>query len=217
MTGPKSLVTCRRGFTLVELLVVMTLLGLIATALFGGLRFGVRAWETGGARSAAFAEIEIAQSLLRRLLEQSLSLEDEEGFSTFLGEKDRVQFTAPAPAQFSLGGIYLFELVTEADEEHRKLVLRWELYRTENLEEPFENEDTTDQRTLIHNVEEIEFGYYGEPEENDRDDAKWHDTWEEANLPPGLVSVKLELAKQDPRDWPELRVAPKTGFGAVFQ
>ena len=59
----------RRGFTLVELLVVMTLLGLIATALFGGLRFGVRAWESGGARSAAFAEIEIAQSLLRRLLE----------------------------------------------------------------------------------------------------------------------------------------------------
>ena len=217
MTGPRPLATCRRGFTLVELLVVMTLMSLIAVALFGGLRFGARVWESGGARSAAFAEIEITQSLLRRLLEQSLSLEDKEGYATFLGEKDRVQFTAPAPTQFSLGGIYLFELVTEADEEHRKLVLRWELYRAENLDEPFENEDTTDQRTLIHNVEEIEFGYYGEPEEDERDNAQWYDTWEEADLPPSLVSMKLELAKQDPRDWPELRVAPKTGFGAVFQ
>ena len=33
------------GFTLIELLVALTLLGLISVVLFGGLRFGTRAWE----------------------------------------------------------------------------------------------------------------------------------------------------------------------------
>lgn len=206
----------RRGFTLVELIVVMTLVGLIAAALFGGLRFGARAWEIGATRSAAFSEIEIGQALLRRMLEQSLSLADEEGNSTFVGQQDSIQFTAPAPAQFSLGGIYLFELSTKPDEEHEKLVLRWQLYRPEILEEPFEDAETTDQRTLIHNVEAIRFGYYGTPDD-DRSDPQWFDDWKEAELPPSLISVKLEMAEKDPRHWPELHVAPRTGFGAVLQ
>ena len=33
------------GFTLVELLVATTLLALLSVVLFGGLRFGARAWE----------------------------------------------------------------------------------------------------------------------------------------------------------------------------
>ena len=170
----------------------------------------------GNARSAAFSEIEIGQALLRRLLEQSLSLEDEEGNATFVGREDSIQFTAPAPAQFSLGGVYLFELATAEDEEHDKLVLRWQLYRPENLDEPFQDEETTDQRTLIHGVEAIRFGYYGMPDEGSGD-AQWDDDWNEAQLPPSLISVKLEMAEGDQRRWPELQVAPKTGFGAVLR
>ncbi len=33
------------GFTLVELLVAMTLLAFLSITLFGGLRFGARSWE----------------------------------------------------------------------------------------------------------------------------------------------------------------------------
>ena len=33
------------GFTLIELLVTLTLVGLISLVLFGGLRFGTRAWD----------------------------------------------------------------------------------------------------------------------------------------------------------------------------
>jgi prepilin-type N-terminal cleavage/methylation domain-containing protein len=37
------------GFTLLELLVAITLLGLLMAALFGGLRLGARVWETADA------------------------------------------------------------------------------------------------------------------------------------------------------------------------
>ena len=35
------------GFTLLELLIAITLLGLILVLLFGGLRLGMRSWDAG--------------------------------------------------------------------------------------------------------------------------------------------------------------------------
>ena len=221
MSGAEFPCRGRRGFTLVEMLVVMTLLGLISVALFGGLRFGARVWESGDRRSAAFAEIEIAQSLLRRLLEQTVALSDPEDFSSFVGEEEWLRFTAPAPSQFNLGGIYVFELRGEEDEVHKKLVLRWQLYREETLEDAFENEAEEDssvggRRTLLRGVEEIRFSYFGTPEAND-DDPRWYDVWVEAEQPPSFVSIKLGMAPEDPRSWPELQVAPRTVSSVVFQ
>lgn len=86
------------GFTLVELPVAMTLLGLIFVALFGGLRFGTRTWEVGNERSEAFAEVEVVQSLLRRQLAQAVMLRVPKGHEpVFLGEEDRLGFAAPGP------------------------------------------------------------------------------------------------------------------------
>ena len=45
MTRAMMLSQGAAGFTLVELLVAMTLLGFLTVLLFGGLRFGTRAWE----------------------------------------------------------------------------------------------------------------------------------------------------------------------------
>jgi prepilin-type N-terminal cleavage/methylation domain-containing protein len=57
------------GFTLLELLVAMTLLGLLMTVVFGGLRFGARAWERAETDSSGTDEIRLAQSILRHELE----------------------------------------------------------------------------------------------------------------------------------------------------
>jgi prepilin-type N-terminal cleavage/methylation domain-containing protein len=42
---PVSSLAADAGLTLLELLVAITLLGLLMAALFGGLRLGARAWE----------------------------------------------------------------------------------------------------------------------------------------------------------------------------
>jgi general secretion pathway protein J len=226
MSGAEFLRGGRGGFTLIEILVVMTLLGLMAVALFGGLRFGARVWESGDQRSAAFAEVEIAHSLIRRLLEQAMPLEYVDGsssFATFIGDEESIQFTAPAPAQFNLGGIYLFELGLEPGEEHEKLVLRWRLYRSESLDESFEDEEsegeekaTHGQRTLLQNLEAVRFNYFGSPEA-DEDDLDWRDTWDEAVGLPRLVSVELTLPREDSRHWPLLQVAPQAGSAMIYK
>ena len=59
------------GFTLVELLVAITLLGLIAVALSGALRFGARVWDVGTERGAQSSRVEAAQNFLRRRIAEA--------------------------------------------------------------------------------------------------------------------------------------------------
>ncbi len=53
------------GFTLVELLVAMTLLGFLTVLLFGGLRFGTRVWER---TQQSYVDEKVLQSISRFLL-----------------------------------------------------------------------------------------------------------------------------------------------------
>ena len=97
-----------RGFTLLELLVAMTLLGLLAGLLFGGLSFGVRVWEKGDAELQKMAELQIAQGLIRRLISRArisdlAEIEDDDA-AMFEGTADAVRFIGPAPAQSLPGG-----------------------------------------------------------------------------------------------------------------
>lgn len=206
------------GFTLVELLVAMTLIGLMFVALFGGLQFGTRVWEAGVVRGEEFAEVEVTQALLRRQLDQLLplpGLDEEDEEISFSGEEERLTFTAPAPSQFGLGGLYYFDLFAERAERGQRLVLRWQLYRPDR-DEPFDDEESQ-QRTLLEDIEAIQFRYYGDPElleVGERlDKGEWRERWVGAALPPQLIAVRIAFPENDIRYWPELIIAPRATTG----
>jgi len=199
------------GFTLVELLVAMTLLGLIFVALFGGLRFGTRTWETGNERSEAFAEVELMQSLLRRQLAQAVMLRVPKGAeAVFVGEGDRLGFAAPGPSQTGVGGLYLFEVFTEPSDENHRLVLRWQIHRPE-LEFPLDGE-ASKRRVLLENVEGLRFSYFGDTEK--KNDVQWNDSWSGLDVLPKLVSIQVALPSGDGRYWPDLIVSPRSTSSA---
>jgi prepilin-type N-terminal cleavage/methylation domain-containing protein len=60
--------TAPKGFTLLELLLSMTIMAVIAAICFGVFRMGVRAWEKGETRVAANQRLRIIPELLRRQL-----------------------------------------------------------------------------------------------------------------------------------------------------
>lgn len=60
------------GFTLLELLVALTVLGVLMVLMFGGLRFGARVWESGDASLRAMAEMQTAAGLIRRQISQAM-------------------------------------------------------------------------------------------------------------------------------------------------
>ena len=61
----KSKPTAPAGFTLLELLVAIAIMGLLGAAMAGGVRFGLTAWQTGGEQTEALMDGRSLHGLLR--------------------------------------------------------------------------------------------------------------------------------------------------------
>ena len=62
------------GFTLLELLIAITLMGLILVVLYSGLRLGLNSSESGGQRAEATDRLRLVHEFLRRQLAQSMTV-----------------------------------------------------------------------------------------------------------------------------------------------
>ena len=208
------------GFTLIELLVALTLLGLISVVLFGGLRFGTRAWEAGNLRAEQLAQVQAVQALLRRRIAQALppepeAVEDEARRAGFSGGPDALQFLAAVPSRAGVGGIYAFDLAVIEDgapgEGGVRLEFTWRLYRADDQAERGDPPEAGlgGRRVLIDGLARAQFRYFGALDSGGI--ADWRDRWEaEAGLP-GLIAIEVEFPEGDGRAWPVLQVAPKMG------
>jgi len=211
------------GFTLIELLVALTLLGLISVVLFGGLRFGTRAWEAGNLRAEQLAQVQAVQALLRRRIAQALppgpeaagDAGDEARRKVFSGESDALQFLAAVPSRAGVGGIYAFDLAVIEDGAPGgagvRLEFTWRLHRADDEAERGEPPEAGlgGRRVLIEGLASARFSYFGAPGPGQA--ADWRDRWEaEAGLP-GLIAIEAEFPEGDRRAWPVLHVAPKLG------
>jgi len=202
------------GFTLVELLVAMTLLAFLSIALFGGLRFGARSWEAVVDSSAGRDHIVSTQTFLRDRLGQ-LTLPGPAGRRRLANDADaddaglergpeRLEFAAPWLSALSLGGLYRFTLWHE-DTGDGRLMLSWQPAEADPdaLEELG---DLAGERILLDGVAEFSLSYYGAPDEDA--EPEWLDQWENPDAPPLLVRVDLAFADAR-RVWPVFIVAPK--------
>ena len=202
-----------KGFTLVELLVVMTLFGLLSLALVGGLRFGTRAWEAGAARGQALSEIEIMQGVIRRQLGEVIQPELE-GAETpesviFAGAADSLELFTYFPGHRGVGGRNYFRLAILPNDKLMRLDLSWRLYRADGslYENPGDDGDSGEERQLIVGIESAEFSYFGA---SDRDrEPDWQDRWDLEEKLPDLVALRITFPPGDRRYWPELIVAPR--------
>jgi len=86
-----------RGFTLLELLVVITVLGLLMVALTNGVRFAGRAWELQQQHSQREGDLDAVHNMLRQLIASGYA---------FKAIAKEVKFVAPLPAALNRGGLY---------------------------------------------------------------------------------------------------------------
>lgn len=212
----------QRGFTLVELLVSMALLGLISVAMAGSLRFGARVWDTGAERGEWINRAEITQNFLRRHIGQAAAArpagrgtrtreardQAPDAFNdapeqAFSGASDRLRFVAPAPVQAGIGGFSRFDVFVSGGVESRSLVL------SIGLGDVAESGEAADRRVLIEGIETAAFRYYGALEEGREPD--WHDEWTDPERLPALVALRVSFPEGDRRPWPELVIALRLG------
>lgn len=190
------------GFTLVELLVATTLLALLSVVLFGGLRFGARAWEAGGESIERTVEVEAAQELLRRTLLEAVPFAPAGPSQqpALAGQPNRISFFAPMPRHLGLGGPARFSIWLDAA---GRLSLAWEPRRPERkLDAPFAG----DPAIVLQNVQGLSLSYYGPAQAGEP--PAWHASWNGPSLPQ-LIRIEVGFDVTDRRRWPELVIAPR--------
>lgn len=191
------------GFTLLELLVAMTLMALLSLVLFGGFRFGTRAWDRAETSTANSNEIRraqgaIADELSRAYPEMDVSdplnphivFSGEAGAVTFLGP-DRMRDGAMAITTLSKQGDTLALTATP------------ELAR--------DPRGQTVTRKLLGHVKGFELSYFGATAPNDP--PRWLSRWHDRSRLPQLIRVRAVLDHARP-GWTEMIVVPRIAADA---
>ncbi|HLG90394.1 MAG TPA: prepilin-type N-terminal cleavage/methylation domain-containing protein [Alphaproteobacteria bacterium] len=192
-----------QGFTLVELLIAITLFALLSTLLFGSLRFGTRATDSGTARMERTAELATATNFLRNQLSDAQPLPMSDGGNqsvAFDGEPDSLEFVGLPPAYLAPGGWHVLQLVTEKQGRRSRLMLRMRLIFTDGRSAAVSDARSS---VLLDHVKMVEFAYFGALENEEK--PEWHERWQGAPHLPRLVRLRITFA--DGEEAPDLIIA----------
>ncbi len=195
-----------RGFTLIEVMLAISLVALVMAMAYGGFRAAVRASHTGEVIIEENNRLRVVQQFVRRqlMLAQALAIEEDETNGErirFLGERDRVRFVSPMPGYLSYGGSYVQQFSIERGTEGYELVY---YYAMLNGYEPGDLE-AHDGIVLLEGLSRGEFHFLGmNPEDQE---VFWADYWELPEELPMAVAVEIDLQREHGQIWPDL-VAP---------
>ena len=205
-----------RGFTLLEVLVAVTVMGLILTAAFGALRMGSRSWEAGIARAAQTEERRAVASFLQRQFGQALPLTWPRQSTTnrgnplaFEGSSGQVRFIAPPPQHQGGAGLFEFALTAERSEPGgaAQLVLSYAPFDPGATR--FRGPGAGQRVVLVEGLKSASFAYYGAPDPKEQ--PAWQAQWDrDAKALPQILRVQMETGDEG-HQWPELMLALHVG------
>lgn len=199
----------QQGFTLLELLISITLLGMILVLLFGGLRLGVRSWDAVQQQVDNLNTVRAVESFLRREMAQTQPYRWKTGTGqrlAFLGERSKVNFVAQLPARIGGGGLYAISLEIENSASGKRLV--WRHLPLSPLVQDFavvsQAREIVLAGTELNAVDDIWLTYFGRA--NDAAAPTWLDRWESDTRLPMLIKIQVRFANGS--EWPDFVVAP---------
>jgi len=194
-----------KGFTLIEVLISLTILSLIMGVVMGGFRLGSRSWKKGEERLEEQQRMRCVFSLLIQDIKSCILLKrpaDPEASGSqknrrnqpvvFIGEADKLKFVTTASGigpQVKKGTLREVSYCLSYEEDKPGLVMGERPWLYQN---PFEDEDVSlgeespgpppSTYSLYPDVVDIVFQYYGvkeihrRPTERDAE-PEWHDDW----------------------------------------
>jgi len=216
MNSPSAIQSRRTaGFTLVELLLAITLMSILLGLTYTGLRAATRSAERGEKILAVGGEIRAAHQFVRRQINQMLPLpfavEDEgEGMRIiFLGDSQRIQYVAPMPGYLGAGGpqVQLLELANGRDSG----VLQF----SNSLLQGFEQEHLYDRAPvkLLWNVDSAGFEFLGRDEDGEL--TGWVSSWDRPDVLPVAIRLNLDFGAESTLRWPDMVAGVRIDESAV--
>ncbi len=202
------------GFTLLELLIALALLGLISALLYGSLSLSANSWERGEAKVEQVTDMRLTEEMLRQMLSAQHPLRFHKVVDQpmyFAGGTDSLSFAAALPSRAG-GGMYYFRLaVAPAGDRSRLTLARVIPDYAANVLPDFQGADSS---VLAEDIAEVRFGYFGrDPDASDASEPTWRDRWDDPQILPQLIRIDVKPKKGE--TWPtmivEPRIAPAAG------
>ena len=191
------------GFTLLEMVVVVAVLGLLMVGLTHGVRTGLALWEAQSRRVGDTAELDAAARILRSLLTgitPSVATPGTGGAVQLKGTTENLVFVGDLPT--GLGTTQRADITLELN--RGKLVLSWTPHRHELTTAEAPNPIQTE---LVGNVDNLDLAYWGTPPGGK--EAGWQPQWDGPAIPE-LIRVRLVFGEKDRRRFPDLIAAPQS-------
>jgi general secretion pathway protein J len=191
------------GFTLLETLVVVVVLGLLIAGLAHGVRAGLALWSAQQRRVSETAELDAGARILRSLL-TGIAVSPAGGIGgtaateMFQGDAERLSFIGDLPT--GLGPTRRADI--QISLRKRDLVLTWAPHLHEI---PLGSPPAPTETELVADVAQLDIAYWGASTPDQP--AVWQTQWA-GPAPPALVRIRLIFPKGDQRHWPDLIAAP---------
>jgi general secretion pathway protein J len=193
------------GFTLLEILVVVVVLGFLVVGLTQGVRAGMALWHAQQLRVGETAELDASARVLRTLLTGAAAATPG-GFGPgaaaggqIKGDANHLSFVGDLPT--GLGMTRRADISIELRDE--RLVLRWTPHLHEISFGPPPQPTVTE---LISGVARLEIAFWGTTTPDQP--AAWQTRWD-GPAAPGLIRIRVVFAKGDRRHWPDLIATPE--------
>ena len=202
------------GFTLVELLLALTLMSMLLALAYGGLRAATRATDRGQTILEDSSRIRMAHQFVRKQLNQASPLvfavsEDGEERTVFVGGADHIRFVAPMPGYLGFGGPQVQELAIVPGQDHLELVLNHALLQ--GFEEPRLYD--RDPILLLEDIESARFSFLGRDENGEL--SGWTSSWQDVNVLPESIALEIEFIDDVYIQWPLLTASVRIDPAAL--
>jgi general secretion pathway protein J len=191
------------GFTLLEILVALVVLGLLLATLAQGMDLGLRAVTLGRRVGGGSSGLEATDLALRQLLARTSPADRLTQDRAFVGTPHGMAFTTTLPAE--MGTALGTAEPVEADVSLQvvggnRLVLRWLPHHRFWMS----GAPPPSAVTLLSGIDGLDLDYF-QPTANGHG-GRWLAAWNFAGPPP-LVRIRVRFPDGDARHWPDMVAA----------
>jgi general secretion pathway protein J len=212
-SGSLNLAPCTlylRGFTLIEVLIAMTLLSIMVVLLFSSLKICADSWERGENKITDVNEVAVVYNFFQRHLSIAKPLWNnfsakEKTFS-FQGKAQSLQFVSVFPASAGRSGLQLFSIELQKEDDYQVIKVTITPFFPVVEGEEWHKEEVS----LISHVSDFKLAYFGSVDGESGD--IWQDEWLDKEVLPRLVKINIKL--DNDIYWPEMIIDLKV-TGAI--
>ena len=197
-------VSTTTGFTLLEVMVTMTILGLIVLTISAAFRAGLSAWERGESTRDSYQKLRTVSQLVCQQIKSSVpyKIKTQKAEGDYLGfEGDRRSLklisALPIKARQPQGFVHAIYEFVEGGNEGGRLVYYEQRVLNKNFFE--EKPDEESGVTLLEGISSVQFEYLKAEDAEKTRSEEWLEEWsakEEKELPKS-VRIKITLKEKE--------------------